>query len=381
MQKHTFQCPNCSEDIKLRLEVDFEKIKTNLVFVENCERGDQEGTIINLHPDFAIDNSKLHSEYVFPFLDYVSTSRKDIFDKINPSSFKDQKETKRSVVLIEEWENLKKSWSLLLNGQEDLAESIMNETSAALDYDDKLASVSYWIFLFSYRILNPTMLPLFFDANSHIIDNLNEKNISELERFRKYYLENLYHDHMERYFEIFSEYFSHYSEYSQLILYIKQNAQLYDNYTVSSNDFRQTKMFFGNAFEALTSNFVVLACLNNIINGRSYDKFVSMDLKKYLTINKANRANPFKDVHSFNRLAECLDSSLRNASHHGSVKFNKKKKKIVYRSGGTGTEKSITYTEYLMKCNRLLFSLAALLMIELLLGNADISPRHTNAHE
>ncbi len=96
-----------------------------------------------------------------------------------------------------------------------------------------------------------------------------------------------------------------------------------------------------------------------------------MDLKKYMTINKANRANPFKDAQPLYRFADCLDSSLRNASHHGAVSFNKKKKEIIYRSGGTGSEKTITYTDYLMKCNNLLFSLAALMMLEFLLHNAN----------
>ena len=152
---------------------------------------------------------------------------------------------------------------------------------------------------------------------------------------------------------------------------MKQNTRLPKDYIASSNNFKQTKMFFGNAYEHLTSNLAILACYNNIASGRPFDKFNTMDLKKYMTINKANRANPFKDVKPFYRFADCLDSSLRNASHHGSVRFNKKKKKINYRSGGTGAEKHMLYTEYLMKCNNLLFSLSALLMIELLLFNTS----------
>ncbi len=35
---------------------------------------------------------------------------------------------------------------------------------------------------------------------------------------------------------------------------------------VGSKNFEHTKLFYGQAFETLTSGFVFLACLNNILN-------------------------------------------------------------------------------------------------------------------
>jgi hypothetical protein len=370
-QNHTFQCPRCSEDIKLKLKIDYEKISTELIMLENCERGNEEGVIVNLHPDFAISKDKLHEDFVFPFMDYVSDNRKDLNGDFKPPGKRIQREIQRSLFLSEEWEDLKRAWSLRLSDQKELAENITNKSSEKFGYDDGLDNVNDWIFRFSYRILSPKKLFLFHDAAEYIKNNIILKYPTEVKKFKEYYVENLYKEHLERYFDAYSEFFSNYSEFSQLFTYMKQNSNLPENYRVSSNDFKQTKMFFGNTYEHLTSNFTILACYNNIANGREFDKFEKMDLKKYLTINKANRANPFKDTQPFYELAACLDSSLRNASHHGSVRFNKKKKKIIYRSGGTGAEKSISYTEYLTKCNNLLFSLSALLMLELLLHNTN----------
>jgi hypothetical protein len=105
-------------------------------------------------------------------------------------------------------------------------------------------------------------------------------------------------------------------------------------------------MFYGNAFEALTSNVTVLACLNNIMNGRSYDTFDKMDLAKYLTIDKAKRGEPFKDTQPFFDFSRDLDSVLRNASHHGAMKIEQNNQIISYRSGGTGALRTIPYFRY-----------------------------------
>ena len=371
VQNHTFQCPNCSEDIKLQLKIDYENITTELIILENCERGSEEGEIINLHPNFAISEDKINKDFVSPFLDYVSDNRRDQLADFEIPSEKLQKEIQRSLYLSDEWEDLKRAWSLMLNGKIELAKTITSNSADKFNYDDGLDSVNDWIFRFSHRILSPSKLSLFHDAAEYIRENVVLKYRSELKKFKEFYIENLYEDHLERYFEVYSEFFSHYSEYSQLLNYMKENNRLPRDYRASSNDFKQTKMFFGNAYEHLTSTLAILACYNNIANGRPFDKFSTMDLKKYMTINKANRANPFKETKPFYRFADCLDSTFRNASHHGSVRFNKKKKKIIYRSGGTGAEKNMPYTEYLMKCNNLLFSVSALLMIELLLHNTN----------
>jgi hypothetical protein len=125
-------------------------------------------------------------------------------------------------------------------------------------------------------------------------------------------------------------------------------------------------MFYGDAFEVITSAFTILACLNNISKGRKYDEFEKMNLAKYITIDKANRANPFKDTDCFSIFSDCIDSSIRNASHHQSMKINKKGI-VMYRSPGSSNWKHIPYIKYLYMCNEIMLNICALQMIELLI--------------
>jgi hypothetical protein len=124
-------------------------------------------------------------------------------------------------------------------------------------------------------------------------------------------------------------------------------------------------MLYGNLYEAITSNFTVLACLNNAGNGRVFDSFATMDLKRYLTINKAQRANPFADSPAYANLARFLNSALRNASHHGAMTIDRRSGRVTYRSGGTGASHQISYADYLYRCNQVFLRLCALLMLEL----------------
>jgi hypothetical protein len=188
---------------------------------------------------------------------------------------------------------------------------------------------------------------------------------SEYEDFRRFYLMNLRSDHEARYFDVFAEYFRGFSELSQTLLICQHDLPLPENAEASSNAFAQTKMLYGNLFEAITSNFTVLACLNNVGNGRKYDSFSAMELKKYLTLNKAQRANPFTDNVAYVNLAKFLNSTLRNGSHHGAMTIDRKSGKVTYRSGGTGASHQITYADYLYRCNQVFLRLCALLMLEL----------------
>jgi hypothetical protein len=175
-------------------------------------------------------------------------------------------------------------------------------------------------------------------------------------------------ENLDRYFETFQEFFNCYSDFSQNLIHIKYGIELPSDFVASSHAFSKTKLFYGNAFETLTSNIVVLACLNNIDGGRKFDQFVTMDLNKYLTINKADRCKSFKDVVQFQRLCACLDSTIRNASHHGGMKLIEKGKVIQYRSGGSGQLRKMSYLSYLNQCNEIMISCCALLALELIIA-------------
>jgi hypothetical protein len=146
---------------------------------------------------------------------------------------------------------------------------------------------------------------------------------------------------------------------------VKNLATVSEGLVASSYGFHRTKMFYGNAYENYTSNISILACLNNIIAGRPFDQFQSMDLKKYLTINKANRGNPFAENTNLSEFLTCTESTLRNASHHQSMSLINKGKDVQYRSGGTGEFKFISYSKYLEMCSAIVLSTASLYQVEM----------------
>ena len=136
-------------------------------------------------------------------------------------------------------------------------------------------------------------------------------------------------------------------------------------FALASSAFNKTKMFYGNAFEIMAKNVSIIACLNNIHNGREFDQFEKMNLKKYLEIDNANKINPFKTTQAFKEIVLSFDSTIRNASHHKAIRFDKTNGNIQYRSGGTGAEKSISYTKYLEECCKIMFSIFILNMLEI----------------
>ena len=124
-------------------------------------------------------------------------------------------------------------------------------------------------------------------------------------------------------------------------------------------------MFYGNCFEHITSNIETLACLNNIVDGRDFDQFESMDLKKYNKIDKSNKVNPLKNNSNYYNLFKDIDSKLRNASHHGHIFCEEDT--VKYRLNNGQDYREISYTDYLKKCTSIFHSFCILTAIEIYL--------------
>jgi hypothetical protein len=128
-------------------------------------------------------------------------------------------------------------------------------------------------------------------------------------------------------------------------------------------------MFYGNAFEALSSSVDLLAYANNIVSGREFDTFSKLTKAEYLALDKASRFNAYALNAPFAALSAGADNQIRNASHHGSFHFDPDTQVIRYRSGkgGTGPEQTMPFVEYLAKCVAIFTQLMALLRMEILL--------------
>lgn len=374
-QEHHFKCIQCREEIIVGLEVDKRHVRTELKLVENCELSDSEGAVVNLHPEYTVPEDQVHKDGVFPWLrDFhtvIDAQKKWLPENYNEEKHKNWHDYRDLLLSIESvpesWMKLKKGWSLYRNGQDDLSIKVLQEYKS--DNFKESPSLENVLFHFCSTYLAPKNLDIFKTIYEFSVGVAQQNNIS-FSKFRSYYRKSLKTEHMDRYFDIFSDYFKNFSEYNQLMIYQKFGIPTPEGQIVTSSAFKRTKMFYGDAFEALTSNFTTIACLGNIFSGREFDTFEKMDLKTYLTINKANRSKPFENLPEFKSFIDCVDSTLRNASHHSSMNIDNKNN-IIYRSGGTGAKRSMSYSEYLCKCNKIMFNIVALLMLELTIAHSD----------
>lgn len=368
-QEHSFHCSGCGEDIVVGMHCYPETGSVEINEVENAIRckGISEGTIINLSPEFPIHPDDLHRDLVFPSMEHMHRLAEAQGSLgVKPISFSSIKEARQHALNTpsypEMWAVVKKGWSLSNRGKEELASKQLQKYPAP-NYSDP-PRLNYVLFDFCGHFLMPGRYSLFEDA-ANMVANTSRQYPHEYQKFISYYIENLEKDNLSRYFDVFSEYFKCFNDFSQTLMFSQHNIALPEEFEATSYAFSKTKLFYGNAFEALTSNIIVLACIGNITNGRKFDEFKTMNLAKYQTINKANRANPFDEIEEFTRITKCLDSTLRNASHHGAASLSSNGKKIEYRSGGTGARHTMPYKAYLDLCNEIMLSCCALLSIEL----------------
>lgn len=371
-QEHAFLCPHCNEAIALGMKVDSDSVTYAMEHVENCSAGDAEGPIVNLEPHFVLDKGEQYSDRRFPWMQQAEYIRKtagleppDLPKGVDGPVVLDVYNEFGGVTdITEAWRIVEKGWSLLRNGRNDLAQEVL-EKFRKFDYSGEI-SLDPILYHFCQLLLFPKGHDLM-KSGGKLLFSTYKLNQDELLRFREFYIAEWKSEHFDRFHETFRDFFRHYSEYDQIILYVKNGVPVPDGCVATSSGFDDTWMFYGNTYENYTSNIATLACLHNISMGRRFDTFETMDLKKYLTINKANRGNPFKGNQLLAPYLACLDSELRNASHHRAARATADRTMIEYRSGGTGQRQEISYSKYLERCGQIALSSAALLTVELLL--------------
>jgi hypothetical protein len=370
---HTFDCPSCSLPIELAVRIDssnnlrFEG-KTNINFIEINSAdllADEKLKIINLHPSFAFDPNEIHERFAFPSTSYARIILPHM--RKVPGKYQDvarQFEVPNASSL---WGNVKNS--LLLESKSGQEKRIAKLIDSYLKERRKYFPET--------RISSPQEAALnFFDALFYprfnmicapaiqLIQKVKIDNPTAFSEFMDFYRANLQTRHLEQYLSIFTDYFKIYHQVSQVLVHSRIGDENVDSKIMSSKSFEDTKLYYGQAYESLTSFFVIFACTNNMLLGRKYDEFQTMNLTKYINdVSKEGKAKPFSMTSEFFIFNDGLDSTLRNGSHHASIWRNGEM--VIYRSGGTGAERNIAYSRYLHLCNKLTISLAVLFKIEL----------------
>src|SRR5260370_19809578 len=165
----------------------------------------------------------------------------------------------------------------------------------------------------------------------------------QLAMLRSYFLDSYFSDLLTGSLAMLTEYMDSYSEFSQIFFHQAYEGGADSDLAASSMAFDRTKMIFGDAFEHLAAYFILPACLNNIVSDRPYDTFQQLTLEKFLDLDKRGRASLFRDNPQLAPIAAMMDNRLRNASHHGSMRFSPGSGYIAYRPKKTGDRRYIRY--------------------------------------
>lgn len=370
-QLHNFDCHGCELPIVVAVrsnapEAHFE-VEENISLCSEI-KGDY--IVINLHPNFAFTDKNLHDPMAFPSIEYN--------EKIIPHLRMMPNQKQQDTALQFDIPNTRNLWGVVKNvlslelkkgNEKALKRTIFNYQSQRRKYivDTKIET--------PIEVLNNFFDCLFYPRINEILDpamslvgDIKKLHPEEFSRFVAFFNSDIKNEQYIRYTSIFSDFFKIHTQLGQLMIHARLNDDDVGERIVGSKSFEDVKLYYGQAYETLTSAFVTLAALNNINSGRKYDEFSSMTLNKYIKdVEKAKRANPFKDTPAFITFADGLDSTLRNGSHHASIWRDGEK--IFYRSGGAGQERDITYAKYLHMCNKLTISLAALWLLDRSLEN------------
>lgn len=377
-QRHYFDCFNCDSNIVFAIRAIAPK--ANMETVENCSiKTNNDGSdaeVVNFHPNCAFNENDLHNPFSFPSI--------ELSNLIFPYMHKIEGRKIQSVSNQFDIPNAPNKWELIkgmlrfVRKDNKKAGRFVQQymTQRNNDMNPKVDGVTFGVddvMVYESNSAYPEsyIIHEFFDSIFYpkiskivrpIIDSIDGINKDSLSDLVNYWESEIKEQNQHRYLNTISDYFRFRDHFGQIVFYsrIDQNV---DDLIVSSKGFEQIKLYYGDAYEALTSNMTVIAMLNNVLDGRKFDEFKSMTLSKYIQTNKSVRSNPFKSNPIFSVFAEDdIESSLRNGSHHASIWRDGEK--VMYRSGGTGAQHDIPYSRYLDLCNRITIKLAAILVIE-----------------
>ena len=354
-QPHAFNCLNCNEPIKLKLETNLEKASAKVVPVENCERiSPVECTPVYLCTDFIASRSEINEEMSFPSFQFSKDVSKNL------PSLKDLIRNGSDVKHFDpqgEWASIQKIWRLEVAGKHSVAKPFIEEYATT----HRITEKNFQAILHSHL---STIFPLPGELRNELKDIIKNHK-SEFVNFLYFYKLELKALHKKSLFNLMSDFYSAYEQHSQVLPYIRFNKSLPKDAKATLFDFEKVKAFYASAYEYFASAIVIYTCLNNIKASRKYNQLKNITLKKYLETDKAKRRDSIIENPLFSSLTSEFDSNIRNASFHNWFFVLPDNETIELRSGGTGELKKITYTNYLLHCCRMYRQICQLYCFEL----------------
>lgn len=365
-QEHYFDCGKCGSSITVAVKTDAPRAWFTAEENFSLTQSEQDNSsLINLHPNFAFTEAEYHSPMSFVSLEQGSK----IIPHVRPTTGKYQNDLAGTF----EIPNCKDIWSLVKRA---VVFDAMDEKHKQLErlHSDFLRqrqkyrpettaeNTDEMLIGFFTDLLYPKITNILKPAIA-LVHNLKQNYPQEMRRFSDYYNAELKEERTAAYLNTFSDYFRYHGQFTQLLSHARLDDDNIQDHIISSKSFDQVKLYYGQVFEVLTTAISTLAALNNISAGRPYDQFEAMSWSKYTKdVEKAKRAKPFETVPEFSAFTDCLDSTIRNGSHHASIWRDGEK--VIYRSGGSGARREVPYSSYIHLCNRATISLAAIWLLE-----------------
>ncbi len=371
---HRFPCRNCGEDIEVAQEVDFEGGGTRTLAVSNCTLSEdiwgQE--IVNLDANFVVPSEYQGQDTVFPRLMQMhglAQKAEEMGANFTTISIDDPRINQRPFRrpdYLHEWTELKRAWNLHRRGQNVFSRGIVKKISTELYPNEPLSGLADWLYRLTIQLQGRGGAEDFRAAADRLGEAVTKTGFAA---FRAHYNRFMASKRGRRYLTAMSEYFDQYSDFAQVQFLVIGATPPLDDQRVASANFDRTCMFYGNTFELLADQIDIVAMLNNVNQGREYDNFAQLTLKKYYELDKSGRAACFAAEPALATFATEFDNQVRNASHHGGMDFDPATQIITYRAGkgGAGPEHAMTYTAYLVRCVRIFTQLLRLFTVELIL--------------
>jgi hypothetical protein len=366
--QHTFDCPKCFTAITIEARLG-EPPAAWIEMKENIKRIDKvidAAVTVNLHPSFAFRLADYHSPVAFASMQAARL--------IHPHARVPADSRLIDVALHFEVPQTAQIWPIVKN---ILALAVKVDPANVLQSQVARYELARREFKPSFRCTTAFKAAasflddIFFPAIGNLraplrlfAKDLSTANDAEFQRLIDFYIAELQQQSFDRYLSTFADYFKYFDQFRQILAHARVGDEAVDDLIVGSKRFDDIKLYYGQAYETLTSSYTFLAALFNLSKGRKFDSFNSMTLKKYMSdVEKAKRSNPFLDVPVLASFTKFEDSALRNGSHHASIWRDGEL--VKFRSGGTGAEREMSFSRYIHACNGITIAIAALFLVEL----------------
>ena len=368
-QRISSVCPECFGPFRFRLRLD-DPPAVGIDLEENCELTDEDGVILNIGSGFVISRDRIHDEKYFPSFDMPKPSEAELraIEGARPQDATGSIIVDLSVVLGGlpdaggHWRSVRDAYRFSRTGQDERLKQALKEFFDE-DESDQDLSIDSALIAFFLRILSPRGEP----EHKRIVDEFKrarESRPGEFWRLRAEFLPRKWR-RIDEYVDVFDHFFREYEEFNQTLLYVRRSLPLPDNPYAASTNFENTKLYYGEAFEAIGSSIDILASVNNILSGRPFDQLEHISLRQYRESDKGRRDRTLKTNPELARLIVEYDNRLRNASHHRWLRLSHDRTEITYQEGGNGALQTISYAEYLWRCCALTVQLMILASVEL----------------